>query len=372
MKPFNLLIKPSGSDCNLDCGYCFYKDRPREVGTGRQRMSDEVLETLVRDYLKLGFAESQFAWQGGEPALMGLDFYRRAVEQQKKYLQPGKTVTNAFQTNAVLLDDQWYRFFAENNFLVGISIDGPQEMHDKYRLDHADGGTYQAVMAAIENCKKHKVQFNTLTLLNKINVEHPDELFAFFEENRIKYLQFIPCVETNPKTGEIADFSITPEQYGRFLCRMFDLWYPRATQISIRNFDSFAWYCAIGRGAVCTFDRKCAGYIVIEHNGDAFCCDFFVTPQWKLGSIMKTPIEKLADSELKREFVDSKQRIANKCLVCRYLDACRGGCLKDRLPLGSITGKESYFCQSYKKFFDHAMPRLQLLGAKLRERNQES
>ena len=359
MQPFTLLIKPSGSNCNVDCTYCFYKNRPDEIGKGRQRMSDSVLETLVKDYLALRFDKSGFAWQGGEPTLMGLDFYKKVVELQRKYGADGQVVTNALQTNGILLDDNWCRFLHETNFLVGISIDGPRQYHDYYRLDFKGNGTFDKVMSAIDRCRQYNVEFNTLTLLNNKNIEHPDELFDFFVENQIMYLQFIPCVEVDPAGGKIKDYSITPEQYGNFLCRLFDRWYEYGPEkLSVRLFDSVLQYCLGGHHTICTFSTRCSDYIVIEHTGDAFCCDFFVTPKGRLGSITETPIEKLAISAQKRAFGRLKQNLADKCLLCRHLAICRGGCMKDRVPFGRNNfGTESYFCPAYKKFFDYAMPR---------------
>ncbi len=332
MQPFTLLIKPSGSDCNMDCNYCFYKDRAPEVGQGRQRMSDEVLAKLIKDYLQLGFPVANFSWQGGEPTLMGLDFYKKTVELQKKYGVSGQEVSNALQTNAILLDEKWCRFLHDYKFLVGISIDGPKEFHDYYRLDHSGAGTFDKVMKAIQTCKEYKVEFNTLTLLNKKNVEHPDELFDFFIENDIRYLQFIPCVELDPDTGRIADFSVTPQQSGQFLCRIFDRWFEYGPQkLSIRDFESILSHCATGKHTICTFDKQCSGYIVIEHTGDCFPCDFFVEPKWLLGNIFETPIEKLAAGSRKRAFARAKQNLCNKCLLCKHLAVCRGGCMKDKV-----------------------------------------
>ncbi len=366
MAPFTLLIKPTGSDCNLDCRYCFYKDRASEVGQGRQRMSDEVLERIVKDYLQLGFPVAGFAWQGGEPALMGLGFYEKVVGLQKKYGRPDQEVCNALQTNATLLDDKWCRFLHDNNFLAGVSIDGPREFHDYYRVDHSGAGTFDKVTRAVETLKEYKVQFNMLILLNNKNVEHPDELFDFFVENDIRYLQFIPCVEVDRSTGRIAKFSITPQQYGDFLCKTFDRWCDHGpAKLSIRDFDSILSYCVSGKHTLCTFDRQCSNYIVIEHTGDAFCCDFFVGTQWRLGNIFETPVEKLAAGSKKLAFARAKQNLCAKCLVCRYLAVCRGGCMKDRLGFPEQPSGQSYFCRSYKQFFEYAMPRFMQIAASL-------
>jgi uncharacterized protein len=368
MKPFTLLIKPSGSDCNLDCRYCFYKDRAPDVGKGKQRMNYEVLEKLIKDYMVLKFPLAGFAWQGGEPTLMGLDFYEKAVELQRSYAASGQQVSNSLQTNAVLLDDKWCDFLRENKFLVGISIDGPKELHDYYRLDLGGRGTFDKVMQAIKRCKEHKVEFNTLTLVNNITAEYPNEIFDFLINLGIRYMQFISCVETNPETNQIADFSVSPKQYGKFLCRIFDLWMKFGPQnLSIRDFDSILSFCIGGRHTVCTFDRQCNHYIVIEHAGDVFPCDFFVDPKWRLGNIMDTPIEKLASNAFRLDVMQNKQRLCNKCFSCRHLAVCWGGCLKDRMPLDpkKLTC-ESYFCESYSMFFDYAMPRFMKVADKFR------
>lgn len=365
MRPFTLLIKPSGSDCNIDCRYCFYKDRPSEFGHGKQRMSKEVLEKLIKDYMGLGFPVAGFAWQGGEPTLMGVDFFRRAVELQKKYGSAGQQVSNTLQTNGILLDDEWCRFFCDNRFLLGISIDGPKEFHDLYRIDHSGKGTFDRVIRGIEICRKNHVQFSALILLNNNNVQQPDALFEFCIENELTYLQFIPCIETDPATGGPTEFSITPQQYGDFLCRLFDLWFAYGPEkLNVREFDSLVTHYVMGKHTICTYSKQCAGFVVIEHTGDAFCCEFFVESQWRLGNILETPLEKLTSYSKKKNFARSKQQLPNKCLVCRHLDICRGGCMKDRKHWNDEGGyRESYFCESYKQFFDYTVPRLMQIAA---------
>jgi uncharacterized protein len=368
MQPFTLLIKPSGSDCNIDCAYCFYKGRDASIGTGKQRMSGEVLETLVRDYMKLGFSVVGFAWQGGEPTLMGVDFFAKAVQLQKDHGSTGQHVSNTLQTNGVLLDDTWCRFFHHNKFLLGISIDGPKEFHDTYRVDHAGTGTFERVMRGIESCKRHQVEFSALVLLNNLNVQHPQELFNFLIENELTYIQFIPCTETDPATGGIADFSITPQQYGDFLCRLFDLWYGYGPEkLNIREFDSLITHYAMGRHTICTYSKQCAGFVVIEHSGEAFYCEFFVEPDWRLGNILETPLAKLAASSKKRAFARNKEKLCNKCLVCRHLDICRGGCVKDRMRLDATADRGNYFCESYKQFFDYTAPRFMRIAAAIKD-----
>jgi len=368
MRPFSLLIKPAGPDCNMACRYCFYTGKTALFGQGRHRMSDDVLEKLIADYMKLGFTASGFAWQGGEPTLMGPDFYKKVVELQQKYGRPGQVVSNALQTNGLRLDKGWCKFLAEYKFLVGVSLDGPERFHNYYRRDKAGKDTFGRVMKTIENCRENNVEFNVLVLLNAENVTAPDELFDFFTDNNIRYLQFIPCVEKDPATGRIADFSVAPKQYADFLCRVFDRWCQLGPdKLSIRMFDSILSYYLNGRHSVCTFGAKCNEYVVVEHNGDVFCCDFFVERQWKLGNILDTAIDKLADCQKRQIFAEQKHRLCQKCFVCSYSDICRGGCLKDRVIVNGDYSKgspnESYFCQSYRKFFEKSLPKLKQIAA---------
>lgn len=329
-------------------------------------MSDGVLEKLIAYYLQLGFPINNLTWQGGEPTLMGLDFYKKVVANEQKFGADGQEIANSLQTNALNLDDEWCEFLREYNWLVGISLDGPRHLHDYYRCDHSGRGTYDRVMASLENCRKHKVQFNILVLLNDRNVAAPDELFDFFLGKRIKYLQFVPCVEREGGSEKIADFSITPQQYGDFLCRLFDRWQDFGPEkISIRLFDSLLSYIIQGRHTECTFGRRCDDYIVIEHNGDVFCCDFFVDNDHRLGNILETPLPQLFDSEIKRNFARRKRNVDNKCVICRYYVLCRGGCLKDRIVLNNDWTAPSYFCSAYKQFFEHALGRLSQAAAKV-------
>jgi len=366
MRPFTLLIKPAGPDCNIACRYCFYTAKTRLFAAGKHRMSDEVREKLIADYLKLRLPVSAFAWQGGEPTLMGLDFYQKMVAEQKKFGADGQVISNSLQTNALHLDDEWCDFLREYNWLVGISLDGPQRFHDYYRRDNAGRGTYDRVIASLESCRRRRVQFNILTLLNDQNVGFPNELFDFFVDMRIKYLQFIPCLEKNPACGSITDYSITAPQYGDFLCRIFDRWWEFGPEkISMRILDSLLSYMVQGRHTDCTFGRRCGDYIVIEHNGDAFCCDFFVDKDYRLGNILETPLAQLFQGQIKDRFARQKRKISNLCLICRHHALCRGGCLKDRIVPDGDFAAPSYFCSAYQQFFDYALPRLSQVAARV-------
>jgi uncharacterized protein len=331
-------------------------------------MSEQVLEKLISSYLSIGLTISSFAWQGGEPTLMGLDFYRKVIELQQRYGRNAQMVSNTLQTNGLLLDEQWCRFLSEWKFLVGVSLDGPQKYHDHYRRDHAGCGTFEKVIAAIEKCHEHKVEFNVLVLLNNVNVTAADELFDFFVEQQIRYLQFVPCVEKGSVSSQIAEYSISPRQYGDFLCRLFDRWLVHGPhRLSIRMFDSLLLYCLGQPHSLCTFSHRCGDYVVVEHNGDVFCCDFFVERDWRLGNILESPIEELVSGPRKREFARKKSQIGYECLVCRYLDVCRGGCLKDRVVVDGRYDRPSYFCESYKQFFDYALGRFWDLAARFKQ-----
>jgi len=373
MRPFTLLIKPAGPDCNLDCKYCFYASRQRLFGDRPHRMSEHVLDNMIADYLSLRLPVSSFAWQGGEPTLMGLNFFQQVVALQKQYGRPGQVVSNALQTNALLLDDNWCRFLHEYRFLVGISLDGPQPLHDHYRVNRNGQGSFAQVMAAIDTCRRHEVEFNILVLLNDLNVKASDELFDFFVGNDFRFLQFIPCVEKDPHTGAIADFAVRPADYGEFLCRIFDRWLQFGpTNLSIRLFDSMLSYYATGRHSNCTFAARCDDYVVVEHNGDVFCCDFFVDDDWRLGNILETPVAELFASDKKHTFARHKRPISGRCLACRHRRLCRGGCLKDRAVVTGDFSEPSYFCAAYKRFFDYSQPQLLELARQLRRPPSQS
>ncbi|MBW8001587.1 MAG: anaerobic sulfatase maturase [Planctomycetes bacterium] len=370
MKPFSLLIKPAGPDCNLDCRYCFYTPKSCLFTKGKHRMSPELLEKIIADIMKLNFPVTNFAWQGGEPTLMGLDFYEKVIKLQQQFGQSGQSVSNSLQTNAILLDDNWCKFLQKYKWLVGISLDGPKHLHDHYRKDKAGKPTFDKVITAIKTARKYNTQFNVLVLLNDQNVTKPDELFDFFTELKIKYLQFVPCIEKNPATGRITDFSVTPKQFADFLCTTFDRWIDFGPEnLSIRILDSIMSFYLNQRHTNCSFANKCDDYIVIEHNGDAFCCDFFVEQQYKIGNVLETNIEKLIQSDIKRNFAKAKSKIHNNCLICTHSQICRGGCLKDRLVLNNNLSDTSYFCQSYKQFFDYALPKLPQIAAKFANRD---
>lgn len=321
-------------------------------------MSDTTLETLIRDAMRAGI--TTFSWQGGEPTMMGLDFYKRVVELEIKHGLPGSTIANALQTNGVLLDSKWARFLAEYKFLIGLSIDGPKRLHDHYRKDSQGKGTFDRVMNAAKILRDNGVEFNVLTLLNDRNVREPDAIYDFLTANEISYMQFVPCVEPGGK-NQASTFSITPEDYGEFLVRVFDRWVEDFPRISIRDFDDLLMRELSQKPGTCTVSDRCGSYVVVEHNGDVFACDFFVTTKWRLGNLLETPLKEIIASEKLEEFAQAKTELGPACKACAYLNKCYGGCQKHRIVIGGDPTGPSHFCKAYKRLYGHVatvMPRL--------------
>ncbi|MFA4016503.1 MAG: hypothetical protein RUDDFDWM_001613 [Candidatus Fervidibacterota bacterium] len=363
----SVLIKPAGPDCNMRCTYCFYLHKSSLYPDSKlHRMSEHVLRELTAQYMSLDCDIASFCWQGGEPTLMGLDFFERAIKLQRNYMRKGKTVSNTIQTNGLLVDADWARFWHKNNFLVGISLDGPSELHDAYRVDKANRGTFERVMRSVELLREHQVDFNILCVLNDITVRYPETLVSFFLSHDLRFIQFIPCVEWDDSEGKIASFSVTPEAYGEFLCVAFDIWYNDGRpQFYERFFNDVLAVYAGYEMPTCIMKRYCGDYVVIEHNGDVYACDFFVEPNWKLGNILEKPLSELLKSDLLNRFRKRKRELSSECLSCRWLNICNGGCPKYRLICGDARSK-NYFCEAYKRFFAHSHRRYLRLAERFR------
>jgi uncharacterized protein len=348
----SLLIKPASALCNLDCAYCFYLDREADPyrDLPQRSMSLETLERLVDTFLFYSYPNSVFAFQGGEPTLVGLKFYEKLIEFQKQYGRDGQNVSNALQTNAILIDDDWCRLFRQFNWLLGVSIDGPEEVNDRYRFNKAGHGTFKQVMRGIETLKKNQVEFNVLCVLSQANVEKPQEVYRFFRGLGIDYIQYIPLAEFDPQ-GNPLPFTITPEQYGRFLSETFDLWWRERRKVRVRFFDNLAEALAGQKPGSCNLHETCDSYCVVEYNGDVYPCDFFVEKDWKLGNITLDSWPEISRRQRRYSFAAKKALPRSECQLCEYLSLCHGGCPKLRHAPQRRFEDLDYFCPAYKMVF---------------------
>jgi uncharacterized protein len=372
------MLKPRGAICNLGCQYCYYL-RKEDLYPGAQfRMSDEVLEEYTRQYIESqASSEIVFAWQGGEPTLMGLDFFRRAVALQNEYRKPGLKISNTMQTNGVALDDEWCRFLREHGFLVGLSLDGPGELHDSFRVDKGGNPTHDRVMAGQLLLKRHRVEFNILACVHAANAEYPLEVYRFLrDEVGTQYMQFIPIVERYTEGGlgestQVTERSITGQQYGDFLNVIFDEWVRRDVgRIFVQIFDVAlsAWTC--GRPGLCIFEETCGTALAMEHNGDLYSCDHFVEPHHRLGNIQRTGLAIMVGSRRQYHFGQAKKdSLPQHCRDCGVQFICNGGCPKNRFTTTpSNEPGLNHLCEGYKAFFTHIDRPMKimasLLGAK--------
>ena len=348
----SLLIKPASAVCNLDCSYCFYLDRDADPykELPKRRMTDETLERLVDTFLFYSYPQSTFAFQGGEPTLAGLPYFEKLIELQKQYGRDGQSVSNALQTNAILLDDAWAQFFREYNWLLGVSLDGPEELHDLYRYNKAGRGTWKQVMASVALLQKRKVDFNILCVLSQANVGKARELYAFYKGLGVDNIQFIPLSEFDAE-GNPLPFTITAEQYGKFLVDLFDLWWPDRRKMRVRFFDNIAEALAGQKPGSCTMHETCDSYVVVEYNGDVYPCDFFVEKTWKLGNVNADNFGEIARRQRRYSFASKKTLAHPECQVCEYQSICHGGCPKSRHGQHKRFEDLDHFCQAYKMIY---------------------
>ena len=384
LEPFQVMAKPSGAACNLDCRYCFYLGKEALFGgESPQRMSDEVLEAYVRQRCENHPGSPiLFTWQGGEPTLLGLDFFHKAVALQRRYAA-GRPVTNAFQTNGLLLDEAWGAFFKREHFLVGLSLDGPASLHDRYRVDKGDQPTFQRVMSGLEVLKKHDVDFNLLTVVHRENALQPLELYRFLKQTGARFLQFIPLVErpastpgpargprfapppqaAAPDTADpaVTDATVLAADYGQFLVTVFDEWVRHDVgQVFVQLFDVALGIWMGYPAALCLFRERCGRALALEHDGDVFSCDHFVYPSHRLGNLLDTHLNDLAASPRQAAFGEAKSStLPAFCRRCDVRFACQGECPKNRF-LRTPEGEPglNYLCAAYKRFFHHANPAL--------------
>ena len=385
---FEIMAKPCGPLCNLDCAYCFYSYKKNQQDPSYNwKMDHETLEIFVRDYIRSqppGYPV-QFVWQGGEPTLLGLDFFEEAVEMQKKYRGPGQTITNAFQTNATLIDGKWASFFRENQFLIGVSIDGPKEIHDHYRIDHRGKGSFDRVMKGVENLKQYNVDHNALFSITDISAKDPLSIYDFLK-GHFEFIQFIPVVEkrdfrerapflrdngnSRAESAEdypdlATDWSVTPQGFGTFLNTLFDKWVKNDVgKVFVQFFDYTLANWLKYPVPLCIFNETCGKALVIEHNGDIYACDHFVFPEFRLGNIKETPLADLARGPAQTSFGRYKrERLQGTCRDCEYLNLCFGGCPKNRLLYTADgDGGLNYLCEGYRAFFDHTAKAMKFMA----------
>ena len=356
MKPFSLLIKPTAADCNLACEYCFYSDRKRLYPEcSMHRMSSQVLERVISSFMAIDMPHYSFSWQGGEPTLMGTDFFRLAARLQRKYHIGNTIVSNGIQTNATLVDREMASCLAEHDFLVGGSLDGPAGGHDSHRRTDHGQPSHSRVMRGINYLKEYGAEFNILTVVSRSNVRQPGEIYHYLRDQGFFFQQYIPCVEFDGE-GEPLPYSITAEEWGSFLCGIYDEWIGTdARRVSVRLFDCVLMYLTSGRHYLCPMERDCRNYFVVEHNGDIYPCDFFVEEELKLGNIQRDTWEEMWNSRIYKEFGSRKSSWNPECAACEFLPLCAGDCLKHR-EWGKGPDTLSWLCEGWKIFYAHALP----------------
>jgi uncharacterized protein len=377
LSAFHVMAKPTGAKCNLACDYCFFLKKAALYPESAFRMTDEVMERYVRQTIRAHRVNTvTMAWQGGEPTLMGLDFFKRAVDVELAAMRPGMMVENTLQTNGVLLDDAWCEFLREKRFLVGLSMDGPRALHDAYRRDKSGKPVFDKVLRAARLMQKHQVEFNILCTVNAVNSGHPLEVYRFFrDELKAPYLQFIPIVERENATGNqegtrVTDRSVKPGPYGRFLIEIFDEWVKRDVgAMFVQFFDGVLASYVRGRSTLCVLSPTCGEGVALEHNGDVYSCDHFVEPAHLLGNITRTPMEELVGSEKQRAFGLAKSAgLPKACRDCPFLFTCHGECPKNRV-LATAEGEPglNWLCEGLKAFFAHSQEAMKTMADLLRQ-----
>lgn len=372
--PYVTVTKPIGAICNLDCEYCFYKRKQGlypEKKSADFRMSDAMLEEYIRQYMSTPDRQVTFVWQGGEPTLMRLDFFRKVIRMQNRFNPERKVINNSLQTNAIKLNDEWARFLKKHRFLVGVSLDGPAYLHNKYRIYKSGKGTFDGVMRGIQFLRKNSVEYNILCCVNRFNADHPLEMYEFLkEQSGTNYWQFIPIVERlNSSNSRVTNYSVLSEQYGKFLTKIFNHWVRHDIgKISVQIFDVVFNHFMGLPPLLCQFDETCGKCPALEHNGDFYSCDHYVDREYFLGNIMNQPMQMMVDSYQQRLFgQDKKTSLPAYCQQCSVQSLCNGGCPKNRFintPEG--TSGLNYLCKGYKQFFTYVRPYMRYLSQQYR------
>ena len=382
-RPLYVMTKPAGASCNLACEYCYYLEKLQLYRhDARHVMSDEMLERFVKQYIESQTMQQVlFCWHGGETLMRPLSFYEKVVRLQRQYAQ-GRQIDNVIQTNGTMIDDRWAQFFHDQGWLVGVSIDGPEEFHDEYRRNKAGRPSWRQVMRGINYLNKHQVEWNAMAVVNDFNADYPLDFYQFFKDIGCHYLQFTPIVErisphpdgrhlasmADDVQAELADFSVTPEQWGHFLCSVFDQWVRNDVGSTfVQLFDTTLANWMGMEGSLCTMARECGHAGVMEYNGDVYSCDHFVFPEYKLGNICDNTLTEMMYSECQRAFGQNKYRsLPQQCKNCHYLFACHGECPKNRFS-ETAQGEPglNYLCQGYYRFFEHVAPYMDFMKREL-------
>ncbi len=378
----HVMAKPSSSKCNIDCSYCFYLEKHHLYSNeGRNEfMNEQTLELYIEQHIAAQTHDQVvFAWQGGEPTLLGIDFFKRAVAFQQQYAG-SKQIINTLQTNGILINQQWCEFFKQHHFLIGISIDGPKELHDQYRRTRSGKPTHHLVEAAIAMFKRHQIEFNTLTVVNNINVEHPELVYDYLKQIGSQHMQFIPLIEREAQSTtrdgltllhpdrleavKVTPWSADGEKFGLFMATIFHHWVRKDVgRVWVQWFENTFALIANQPAQICVFSPSCGSAFALEANGDVYACDHYVYPEFKLGNIAQTSINELNQSQANHDFANAKhQRLSRDCRSCEFLTLCNGGCPKHRFALSSDNKPEqNYFCHGYQTFFAYSKPYFQLM-----------
>ena len=363
MPPISLLVKPASGSCNMRCRYCFYTDETENRTVPSMGvMSIETMKTMVDKALIFADGDCSFAFQGGEPSLAGLPFFRALTDYVKDHPNPKKVrVHYSFQTNGYNLNEDWAKWFVENQVLVGISLDGPKEIHDRYRVDHAGKGTYQKVMSSIQLFNKYHVDYNILTVVTSATSRHGQQVYNFFKKNDFRYQQYIECLDPIGEVQGGYEYSLTPERYEEFLKTTFDSWYldmKSGRYVYNRYFENLMMIIARQGAESCNMRGVCGAQWVIEADGSVYPCDFYALDEWYLGNINQDSFETMEQQRQTLGFIEWSKQIPEYCKNCRYFGLCRNGCRRNREPVTSTSTQKNYFCSAYKNFIEYAYSRL--------------
>ena len=366
----SVMWKTVSEDCNLACDYCYYSTCGGKPGKQIKKIDVNVLEKFIKEYMAITRGVVSFAWQGGEPLLAGLNFFENVVALQAKNAPANTIISNGLQTNGTLINDRFAAFFKKYNFLIGVSLDGPREIHNLRRVYSHGKGSFDQVMKGIQHLRNNRVEFNILTVIHKDNVHRVKDLFEFYEQENFDFVQFIPCMDFHSqRIDQPGVYEITPKQYGDFLCEAFDNWYNDGNpKMSIRFFDNMLSIYVNREAELCTHKKSCAKTLVLEQNGDAFPCDFYIHPDWKIGNVGEDALTDILKHPLYDTFMQMKPNLPEKCQTCKWIKLCHGGCPRNRRWSDDLQQSDpDYFCDSFQQVYEYAHERMLPLAEKIRK-----